>query len=115
MKKAEFLAFKAKIEENGARWANKHLHHTEEAGNMDIIRTSNGYEESIICGDGFVRATEWAKGKANRTYYKINGLYDAGYCDNVKKTYVAFHCRLISMLVKLMKFKFSDPSFQSCP
>ena len=89
MKKAEFLAFKAKIEENGARWANRHLHHSEEAGNMDIIRTSNGYENSIVCGDGFVRATEWAKGKANRTYYKINGLYDAGYCDNVKKKYVA--------------------------
>jgi hypothetical protein len=85
MKKAEFLAFKAALEENGARWANKHLQNDEDAGNMDIIRKGN----YIFCGDGYVEATDWAKGKASRTYYKINGLYNAGYCDNVKKKYVA--------------------------
>lgn len=34
------------------------------------------------------KAVDWAKGKANRTYFKRNGE-DAGYYDNKKKMYVA--------------------------
>ena len=67
MKKAEFLEFKAKIEANGVKMADEKLK---------------------APGEGHLNKKEWIKDKQNRTYYRLNGLYDAGYCDNVKKKYI---------------------------